>query len=264
MHMTTEIDLVIGLKIYAICEATANPQTVTPIVGLHGAISTGRDLTLAAGKSHTAAVDAVSDDNVENKVASEKVHAAIAVAVDEYAGCAADFRHALIPTRKKDLDAMDPEELANRRNFIESLFETSRSTLQSLGRSNVAGRLRRCLDKLVESPYVPDKAAIQDFKAAVENLEAQIANAKAEDLDNAELQAALTANRASAHKTYQSYRSMIQGILGLSGSPNTVDDFILAEVKKKNPAKAPDVQQALAQDPDSNLTAGAVGVGGGV
>ncbi|NUN12966.1 MAG: hypothetical protein HUU55_04955 [Myxococcales bacterium] len=245
--MLTNQDQSAQTRLFAINLATQDPSRVTGIISLHPAIEFGRAESIQAEKELLESGKAVSQEEQEGKAATQIVDLAITAAIEEYNVLQGVVKVSVVPVRRDDIVAMGPMEFNRRKEFVEVNFSAAPSKLEENGRARTVNYLTNTVQSCLESEYV-SADAYGPLAAKVE-IATQALNAlKDEELDDAPLRNKLYASRAKAARTYQAFRLLIQSALQFSQSPHTIDQFILAEVKKSAPAKSQEVETILTQD----------------
>lgn len=184
-------DQSIQVRAYAVTKATEDVGRVTKEPELQAAVVFGQKRMIATSEKHASAAKAVLLDKVENKQAIDDATETVIECIDEYSALAQDLRHLLIPTRKKDQDALPPEVLASRLQFLKEQFSDPSSAFFNLGRTQIAARMRPIHTALTKSDHVADKSILTNFGNAVDKLEKALSHLKDEELDDAGLFAAL-------------------------------------------------------------------------
>lgn len=227
-------DKFIRTRLFAINLATSNVSRVTDIVPFQNAIEFGRLESIQCEQGLFAASDAVAKDKEENKDKIEFADGAITEAIEEYVALSHHAQAEIVPIRQKDIIALGPQEVRRRKNFVAANFSMSPSRLSELGRTKSLSYLTDTVNACTESDYVSEKT-VAPLKTKVAAAEVAINALKDEELDDAPLFTALYQAREKATRTYQAFRSVVQGVLQFSNSPHTIDQFILNEVKKIAP-----------------------------
>ena len=227
--MATTTDEQFRAQLGHLLRATELP--VSPDPALQGAIDRAREGCSSSRDALVLASLAIQEDNAQNRAAALAVDLATRASVEEFSWLKTQARALWMDLKPAQRAALSEAELSARQERFERIFSDTPSDLLSLGTSRAVERLGAARDLLRATPELTSLAI--DFLDHVEQLEAAASALAAEARDDAPLFEALQQARQRCHQHHVATRLLIEAVLRLDGSAESVEAFILRRSQPK-------------------------------